>query len=110
MSSNLIVGLVGLLLLLVLLAPAERALLSLTRRRLDRSRRVVRSIVFLVGIFAWGYATYVPFYRVAAQWWFIGFLIVAGVWKLVVDVLLFGAPDRPESGKGPGGRLTGPKS
>jgi hypothetical protein len=96
---NLIVGLIGLFLLIVLLVPAEHALLNLTHRRLDRSRRVVRAAVFLAGVCAWAYASYGPLYQLASQWWFISFLVVAGVWKLVVDVLIFGAPDRPASGK-----------
>lgn len=100
MWSDLAVGIVGTVLFLVLLAQAERALKALTRRHLDRSRRVIRSGVFLAGAGAWAYASYVPLYRFGSEWWwFAGFLVVAGVWKLVVDVLIFGVPDRPDSAK-----------
>ncbi len=57
MSSNLVVGLVGAVLLIVLLVPAERELKKLTRRHLDHSRRVIRSVVFLAGAAAWAYAS-----------------------------------------------------
>lgn len=97
MSRDLVLGLIGIVLFLVLLAPTERALLNLTRRHLDRRRRVIRSIVFLAGMAAWAYLTYQPLYRLSRVWWFVGFLVVAGLWKLVVDVLIFGAPDRPGS-------------
>jgi hypothetical protein len=101
MFGNLAVGLVGLVLLLVLLVPAERALLNVTRRRLDRRRRVPRALLFLVGVASWGYVSYAPLYGSAGRWWFISFLVVAGVWKLVVDVLIFGVPDRADSAKPP---------
>jgi cytochrome c oxidase assembly factor CtaG len=98
--SKLVVGLVGMVLLLVLLVQAERALIVRTRRRLDRSRRALRSFVFLVGVAAWAYASYAPLYLSGRQWWwFASFLVVAGVWKLVVDILIFGVPDRPDSAK-----------
>ena len=99
MSSDLVVGLVGLVLLLVLLGPAERGLLKLTHRHLNRSRRVIRAFMFLAGVSAWAYSSYVPLYEFSRQWWFISFLIVAGVWKLVVDVLIFGARDAKDSAK-----------
>ena len=99
MSIDLVFGLLGMVLLLVLLALAERALMNLTRRHLDRSRRVIRSIVFLAGVAAWAYASYVPLYRFGRQWWFISFLVVTGLWKLVVDVLIFGVPNPPDSAK-----------
>lgn len=98
--SNLAVGLVGVVLLLVLLVQAERALKALTRRHLDRSRRVIRAFMFLAGTAAWAYASYAPLYLSGRQWWwFASFLVVAGVWKLVVDILIFGVPDRPDSAK-----------
>jgi hypothetical protein len=96
MLSKLVVGLVGTVLLFVLLVPAERELKKLTRRHLDRSRRVIRSVVFLAGVAAWAYASYVPLYRFGAEWWFMSFLVVVGLWKLVGDVLIFGVPDRPD--------------
>lgn len=100
MWGILVMGLGGIVLLLVLLVQAERALKALTRRHLDRSRRVTRSVVFLAGAAAWAFASYAPLYRSGRQWWwFASFLIVAGVWKLVVDVLIFGVPDRPDSSK-----------
>lgn len=95
MSRELIWGIVALVLFIALLAPAEHALLNVTRRRLDRSRRVIRSIVFLVGIGTWAYLSYLQWYQTASEWWFIGFLVMAGVWKLIVDVLIFGVSDRP---------------
>lgn len=98
--SNLVLGLVGMVLLLVLLVQAERVLKARTRRHLDRSRRVIRSVVFLAGAAAWAYASYAPLYRSGRQWWwFASFLVAAGVWKLVVDVLIFGVRDRPDSAK-----------
>lgn len=100
MWNNLVLGLVGVVLLLVLLVQAERALKALTRRRLDRNRRVIRSGVFLAGTAVWAYASYAPLYRSGRQWlWFASFLIVAGVWKLVVDVLIFGVPDLSDPAK-----------
>lgn len=97
MNRDLLWGLVALVLFIVILAPAERALLNLTRRRLDRSRRVIRSLLFLVGMGAWAYVSYIKVYRTSSEWWFIGFLIVAGLWKLIVDVLIFGVHDRAHS-------------
>lgn len=94
MSKDLIWGIVALVLFIALLAPSEYALLNVTRRRLDRSRRFIRSIVFLVGIGTWAFFSYVRWYRTSSEWWFIGFLIVAGLWKLTVDVLIFGVSDR----------------
>lgn len=99
MSRDLLVGLVGLLLLLVLLGPAERLLLKLTHRHLNRSLRVIRAFAFLAGVATWGYLSYAPLYELSRQWWFFSFLIVAGAWKLVVDVLIFGARDAKDSAK-----------
>lgn len=97
MSRDLILGIVALVLFIVILAPAERALLNVTRRRLDRRRRVVRAMLFLVGMGAWAYVTYIKVYPSSSEWWFFGFLIVAGLWKLTIDVLIFGVPDRARS-------------
>ena len=85
----------------MLLLPAERALLYLTRRRLDlrAGRRAIRSVVFVVGVAAFCYAFYEPLYRSGKQWWFISFFVVAGLWKLLVDVLIVGVPDRTDSSK-----------
>ncbi len=94
MSRELIWGIVALVLFIVLLAPAEHALLNVTRRRLDRRRRVIRSMVFLLGIGIWAYLSYLKWYQTASEWWFIGFLIVAGLWKLIVDVLIFGLSEQ----------------
>ena len=94
MARELIWGIVALVAFIALLAPAEHALLNATRRRLDRSRRVIRAIVFLAGIGAWAYLSYLKWYQTASEWWFIGFLIVAALWKLIVDVLIFGVSDR----------------
>lgn len=99
MSRDLVVGLLGLVLLLALLGPAEGALLRFTRRHLNRSRRVVRAFLFLAGVAAWGYFSYAPLYRSSRQWWFFSFLIVAGLWKLIVDVLIFGVRDPLDSAK-----------
>jgi hypothetical protein len=98
-SSNQVVGLV--VLWLVVLLPAEAALLKLTRRRLDlrSSRRVIRSLVFLAGVAAFVYAFYEPLYRSGRQWWIICFFVVSGLWKLLVDVLIVGVPDRTDSSK-----------
>jgi len=99
MSRELVVGVVGLVLLLVLLGPAEHGLLKLMDRHLNRSRRVIRAFLFLAGVAAWAYLSYVPLYQFNRQWWFISFLIVAGVWKLVVDVLIFGVQNAKDSVK-----------
>ena len=82
-----------------LLLPAERALLSVTRRRLDLrfSRRVVRSVVFVAGVAAFVYAFYGPLYRSGRHWWYISFFVAAGLWKLLLDVLIVGVPDRTDS-------------
>lgn len=97
MNRDLIWGIVALVLFIVILAPAEHALLNVTRRRLDRSRRVPRAFFFLVGVGAWAYVSYLRIYPSSSEWWYIGFLIVAGVWKLIVDVLIFGISDRAHS-------------
>ena len=94
MNRDLIWGIVALVLFIVILAPAEHALLNVTRRRLDRSRRVLRALLFLVGVGAWAYVSYLRIYPSSSAWWFIGFLIVAGLWKLIVDVLIFGISER----------------
>ena len=94
MSKELIWGIVALVLFIALLAPAEQALLNVTGRRLDRRRRVIRSIVYLLGIGAWAYLSYLKWYQTASEWWFIGFLIVACLWKLIVDVFIFGVSDQ----------------
>ena len=94
MSGTLVIDVIALVLLLVLLAAAERALLTLTRRHLDRSRRVIRAICFLVGMGAWGLISYFFIFPTGGQWWFTCFLAAAGIWKLIVDVLIFGAPEQ----------------
>ena len=94
MSKELILAVVGLVLFIALLSQAERALLQVMQRRLDRSRRVIRALLFLVGILAWGYGSSLLWYRSASGWWFVIFLVVAGAWKLIIDVLVFGVPDR----------------
>jgi hypothetical protein len=94
MSVTLVINVIALILLLVLLAAAERALIKLTRRHLDRSRRVIRAIVFLLGIGGWGWISYFRLFPAGGEWWFVSFLVVAGVWKLLVDVLIFGVPER----------------
>ena len=99
MSRDLILGIAALVLFIALLAPAERALLNVLRRRLDRSRRVIRSFLFLVGVGAWAYVSYLKMYGTSSEVWFISFLIVAGVWKLIVDVLIFGVSDPTRSSK-----------
>jgi hypothetical protein len=96
MWMNLVVGLAGSVLLVVLLVLAERELKKMMRRHLDRSRRFIRSVVYLAGVAAWAYASYAPLHRFGGLWWFMSFLVVSGLWKLVVDVLIFGVPDRPE--------------
>ncbi|HTW75988.1 MAG TPA: hypothetical protein VMD56_13835 [Steroidobacteraceae bacterium] len=97
MSSDLWVGIVGLVLLLALLPAAEHALKKLTRRHLDRRRRVIRAFLFLIGVAAWAAVSYEAWFGRSRQGWFISFLIVAGAWKLVVDVLIFGVRDPPDS-------------
>lgn len=94
MSGTLVINVIALVLLLVLLAAAEHALLTLTRRQLDRSRRVIRAIAFLLGMGAWGLISYFFIFTAGGEWWFISFLAAAGIWKLVVDVLIFGTPER----------------
>ena len=95
MSKSLLIAIGALVLLLAGLGPAERALMRWTGRRLDRSRRVLRAFVFLFGIAAWGYGSYLRLYPISSNAWFFIFLLVAGLWKLIVDVLIFGVPDRP---------------
>jgi hypothetical protein len=85
----------------VLLLPAERALLNLTRRRLDLrfGRRAIRSFVFAAGVAAFSYAFYEPLSRSGRHWWLISLFVVAGLWKLLLDVLIVGVPDRTDSSK-----------
>jgi hypothetical protein len=101
MSSSLVVYLVVTVLWVALLLPAERALLNLTRRHLDLrwSRRVIRSVAFFAGVAAFIYVFYEPLYRCGKQWWFISFFVVASLWKLLLDVLIVGVPDRSDSSK-----------
>lgn len=99
MTKELLWGIAALVLFIALLAPAEHALLNAMRRRLDRSRRVIRSMLFLLGVGAWGYVSYLRMYGNSSELWFISFLIVAGVWKLIVDVLIFGFSDPARSSK-----------
>jgi hypothetical protein len=98
-SRQLVWGIVALVLFIALLAPAEHTLLRVTGRRLDRSRRVVRSFLFLAGVGAWAYVSYLRMYSNSSSLWFISFLIVAGIWKLIVDVLIFGVSERTHSSK-----------
>jgi hypothetical protein len=98
-SRQLVWGIVALVLFIVLLAPAEHNLLRVTKRRLDRKRRVIRAFLFLAGVGAWAYVSYLRMYSSSSGWWFISFLIVAGIWKLIVDVLIFGVSERAHSSK-----------
>jgi Na+-driven multidrug efflux pump len=97
MSGSLVINVMALVLMLVLLAAAEQALKRLTGRRLDRSRRVLRAIVYLAGVCAWALVSYLGIFRGAGEWWFVSFLAVAGLWKLIVDLFIFGAPQRSSS-------------
>lgn len=101
MSNSLAMYLAITVLWLVVLVPAERALLNFTRRRLElrASRRVIRSVVFVAGVAAFCYAFYEPLNRSGKQWWYISFFVVAGLWKLLADVLIVGVPDRTDSSK-----------